>query len=174
MITVRRLAAYIARHAAAPSFQPVTVFGHTCSAAGIFCGLRSLPDVGAERLAPSTPLAALRRSSTIRGLWKRAEWITGVKLPPPRDIWPGSWSTLADAIGLTIAVGGIVASIAFGAMQAGALLQIGGFVAAFAILAAAVLIGGIVWWWRRHSAQAKTKTPGPGDPPEESSSALPG
>ena len=45
---------------------------------------------------------------------------------------------------------------------------------AFAILAAAVLIGGIVWWWRRHSAQARTKTPGPGDPPEESSSALPG
>ena len=44
---------------------------------------------------------------------------------------------------------------------------------AFAILAAAVLIGGIVWWWRRHSAQAKTKTPGPGDPPDGSSSALP-
>jgi hypothetical protein len=44
---------------------------------------------------------------------------------------------------------------------------------AFAILAAAVLIGGIVWWWRRRSAHSETKTPGPGDPPEGSSSALP-
>lgn len=79
--TVRKLTLLIARKARVPSFEPVTIFGSHCAPAGIFLGLCGLPEVGGARYAPSTPLNVMKSSYSLRELWKRAEWINGVKLP---------------------------------------------------------------------------------------------
>ena len=85
-ITVRRLAEYIARHAPAISFEPVAVLGRNCSTAGVFEGLCGCPEVNSMRVAPSTPLRELGGSSKICDFWARAEWSSGVALPPVRRL----------------------------------------------------------------------------------------
>jgi hypothetical protein len=117
--TVRALAKLIARKAQTASFEPVTIFGSRCAPAGVFLGLCGLPEAGARRHAPSTPLRAIKSSQRIRDLWKRAEWINGVKLPELHG--PSAWRlrsaadlvqlaavclALPVAVGLGIVVGG--------------------------------------------------------------------
>lgn len=143
-IKVCDLVACISRRAPAPSLEPVTVFGHSCSAAGIFCGLCQLPEVDLLRVAPSTPLRKLGRLSRIRKLWKRIEWVSGVTLPPAKDIWPQSWPTLANVLGGGIALGVFGASIALGAMQRGPLYQIGGTIISMAALIAVIAFCGAI------------------------------
>lgn len=95
-ILVRDLAQLIAARAVAPTFEPATVLGRRCAAAGVFLGICSLPEVGQQRLPPSAPLRTLGRSSTICQLWKRAEWISGAPLPAVRPASVRRLTSLAD------------------------------------------------------------------------------
>jgi hypothetical protein len=80
-ITVRDLAAYIARHSAGQSLAPATVFGVTCAKAGVFLGMCRMPEVAGEHVAPSTPLMSLRSSTRVRNLFRRLAWVSGSPLP---------------------------------------------------------------------------------------------
>ena len=80
-LTVRRFAEYLARKVPGTSFAPRTIFGRPCAEAGVFLGLASCPEVGGRRIAPSTPLTNALSESRLEGLWKRAEWISGQRLP---------------------------------------------------------------------------------------------
>lgn len=101
-ITVRKLAEYIARHARGVSMQPVTVFGRHCAPAGVFRGLCELPEVRGKRIGPSTELRSIMGAWKLEEFWKRAEWVSGQKLPQ-LSIWsvwtsPLPWRWVAPAI----------------------------------------------------------------------------
>lgn len=105
-LTVRKLAEHIARYAPGTSMAPVTVFGVHCAPAGAFRGICELPEIGGRRIAPSTPIAKTLGGSRIIGLWNRAAWISGVRLPPlKRTPWWSltSISNWIDAIGFGFA-----------------------------------------------------------------------
>jgi hypothetical protein len=97
-LTVRALAEYIARRAVGQSLAPATVFGVTCAKAGVFLGLCDMPEVAGLRVAPSTPLQVLGRSSRIQNLWRRLEWVSGVKLPATRGVEAAGMSSLGDVV----------------------------------------------------------------------------
>lgn len=99
-LTIRRLAMLIARKARVPSFEPVTIFGSCCEPAGVFLGLCGLPELDGRRFAPSTPLRAIKSSSKLCELWKRAEWINGVKLPKLQERSTVRLRSAADAVQL--------------------------------------------------------------------------
>jgi hypothetical protein len=96
-LTVRALAEYVARRAVGQSLAPATVFGVTCAKAGVFLGVCDMPEVAGLRVAPSTPLRVLHRSSRIQNLWRRLEWVSGVKLPTTRRFEAAGMSSLGDA-----------------------------------------------------------------------------
>lgn len=99
-LTVAQLAEFIARHAPAQSLAPATVFGNRCASAGVFLGICEMPEARGRRLATSTPLRTLRSSQKIRQLWRRAEWVSGVILPPVDEPSPRrltKWSDWAMA-----------------------------------------------------------------------------
>jgi hypothetical protein len=97
-LTVRALAEYISRRAVGQSLAPATVFGVTCAKARVFLGVCDMPEVAGLRVAPSTPLRVLRRSSRIQNLWRRLEWVSGVKLPATRGVEAAGMSSLGDAM----------------------------------------------------------------------------
>lgn len=96
-ITVDSLVQLIARKAVASSLAPATVLGVTCEKAGVFLGICDMPEVRGRRVAPSTPLRALRSSFQIRELCRRLEWVAGVNLPSMHGPKPGDFSTWGDA-----------------------------------------------------------------------------
>lgn len=99
-ITVRALAELVVRKAQVPSFEPVTILGSYCEPAGVFIGLCCLPEANGARFAPSTPLRAIKSSQRLRELWRRAEWINGVKLPKLQGPSAKRLHTAADAVQL--------------------------------------------------------------------------
>lgn len=110
-ITVRKLAELVARKARVPSFEPVTILGSRCEPAGVFLGLCCLPETEKGRYSPSTPLRALKSSRRIRDLWKRAEWINGVKLPPLDQPSPWRFKSTSDGLQFLSIVATIAAFI---------------------------------------------------------------
>jgi hypothetical protein len=108
--TVRKLAELVARKARVPSFEPVTILGSRCEPAGAFLGLCSLPEARRQRLAPSTPLRAIRSSRRLRELWKRAEWINDVKLPQLAEPSPWRFRSAADVAQLVVCCTAAVAA----------------------------------------------------------------
>jgi hypothetical protein len=117
-ITVRTLAELVARKAQAPSFEPVAILGSTCEPAGVFIGLCCLPEAEKGRYAPSTPLRALKSSQRIRDLWKRAEWINGVKLPKLDEPSAKRLNSAADAVQLATLCLALPIAVGFGVLLA--------------------------------------------------------
>lgn len=115
-ITVRTLAELVARKAQVPSFEPVTILGSRCELAGIFLGLCSLPETKHGRYAPSTPLRAIKSSQRIRDLWKRAEWINGVKLPKLDEPSAKRLQSAADALQLATLCLALPIAVGFGVL----------------------------------------------------------
>ena len=138
----------------------------TRSTPSVTAPTRSTPTVTAPTRSTPTVTAPTRSTATVT----ESQTTTVVAVTPP----PATTTTT----GATTTSGGVSPAAAAAAAAAASQddesssTQWGWI--AFGILAGAVLIGGIVWWWRRRSAHANTKTPGPGDPPEGPSSALPG
>lgn len=139
-ITVRMLAELVARKARVPSFEPVTILGSRCEPAGVFLGLCGLPEAKGGRYAPSTPLQNIKSSQRIRELWKRAEWINGVKLPKLQGPSAKRLHSAADAVQLAtfclampIAIGmGVVIGNA-GGVYLGSFSGVVAFIASFGI-----------------------------------------
>ena len=132
--TVRTLAELVARKARVPSFEPVTILGSRCESAGVFLGLCSLPEAGSGRYAPSTPLRAIKSSYSIRELWKRAEWINGVKLPKLEGPSAARLSCAADVVQFATLCLALPAAIGLGVLVGdfgGTYLGWGGGVVAF-------------------------------------------
>ena len=127
---------------------------------------RSTPSVTTPTRSTPTVTASTRSTQTVT----ESQTTTVVAVTPPPATTTVSSATTTS--GVSPAAAAAAAAAAASQNEESSSTQWGWI--AFGILAGAVLIGGIVWWWRRHSAQAKTKTPGPGDPPEgPSSSPLP-
>jgi cell division septation protein DedD len=125
---------------------------------------------GGTRTTPtrSTPTVTAPTRSTATVTESQTTTVVAVTPPPATTTTTGATTTSG---GVSPAAAAAAAAAAASQDDESSSTQWGWI--AFGILAGAVLIGGIVWWWRRRSANANTKTPGPGDPPEGPSSAPP-
>ena len=81
MLTFGDLAEFIARRATPVSLKPVTVFGSRCAAAGVFHGIRSLPGLRDQRIAPSTRLLERMKASHAPAYVDQIAWATDTPLP---------------------------------------------------------------------------------------------
>ena len=127
---------------------------------------RSTPSVTAPTRSTPTVTAPTRSTATVTE--SQTTTVVAVTPPPATTTTTGATTTSG---GVSPAAAAAAAAAAASQDDESSSTQWGWI--AFGILAGAVLIGGIVWWWRRRSANANTKTPGPGDPPQGPSSALP-
>ena len=138
----------------------------TRSTPSVTAPTRSTPTVTAPTRSTPTVTAPTRSTATVTE--SQTTTVVAVTPPPATTTTTGATTTSG---GVSPAAAAAAAAAAASQDDESSSTQWGWI--AFGILAGAVLIGGIVWWWRRRSANAKTKTPGPGDPPEGPSSALP-
>lgn len=115
-ITLRHLAAYLARRSRGISMEPVAVFGMPCAAAGVFYGLRKLPEVRRQRIAPSTPLRDAIPPTRFNSFWRRVAWISGATLEEPQELaklinFHSVGEAIATLVFWSIAVGSFLLSM---------------------------------------------------------------
>jgi hypothetical protein len=111
-LTFRALVNFISERLKPISFEPITLLGKPCLAAGVFRGVEQLVHQirpKAQRFGPSTPIHERLSRWQRHALWDRLRWITEERIPKPptvaipnHHIGRGLWLKLV--FGILIAV----------------------------------------------------------------------
>jgi hypothetical protein len=83
------------------TFDPISVFGRECAAAGVFTGIQSVADNATGnrlRFAPSARIIDVMRGDDLDKFWTQLRWMTEHSIPELPALW-------RDVTGLTGCLG---------------------------------------------------------------------